>query len=143
MTRTLRDRLSLCCFGLLTLLLINAASASAYLQKPEQFSISNQKSVPALGFLIIGTVFNDHGFAFPGVTIRVRRSNESKFRWETSTNSRGEFALRVPDGQEYEVVVRVKNFKEQSVHVDTHNGDTQQRLSIKLESLTPSAGAKP
>jgi hypothetical protein len=64
-------------------------------------SSKHSRNSHANDFLIIGTVFNDKAYAFPGVHLRVRRSTEKKFRWETYTNSRGEFAIRVPQGAEY------------------------------------------
>jgi carboxypeptidase family protein len=93
-------------------------------------------------FLIIGTVFNENAFSFPGVQVRVRRLGEKKFRWEAYTDSRGEFAIRVPTGFEYEVVIHVKKYTDQMQNVNA-KADVQQRLSIKLEPQTQSkAGAK-
>lgn len=89
---------------------------------------------PLPGFLILGTVFDEKALSFPGVQIRIRRSNEKKYRWETYTNSRGEFAVRVPEGPVYEVAVRAKKYRDQSQKVNSVNGDTQQRLSIRLEA---------
>jgi hypothetical protein len=75
--------------------------------------------------------------------VRIRRKDEKKFRWEAYTNSRGEFAVRVPPGHNYEVVTHVKNYQDQSNGVDS-NVDVQQRLSIKLEPSNPEkAGSKP
>jgi hypothetical protein len=68
--------------------------------------------------------------------VRIRRTDEKKFRWETYTNSRGEFAVRVPPGYGYEVITHVKNYPDQSKGVDS-NVDVQQRLSIKLEPSNP------
>ena len=73
----------------------------------------------------------------------MRRTGEKKFEWETETNARGEFAIRVPPGFEYEVVVHEKKYKEQMKPVDG-KVDVQQRLSIKLEPVNPpTTGAKP
>jgi len=93
----------------------------------------HQKSLPP--FLIIGTVFNENGLSFPGVHVRVRVNKETKFRWETTTNSRGEFAVRVPDGIQYEVVVHQKKYRDQSITVAAIREDVQKRLTIKLESI--------
>ena len=94
-------------------------------------------------FLIIGTVFDERALSFPGVQVRIRRADEKKFRWETYTNTRGEFAVRVPEGFDYEVVVRAKHYQDQAKSVTTNNGDLQQRLSIKLEPASPAkTGAK-
>ena len=64
--------------------------------------------------------------------MRIRRTDEKKFRWETFSNSRGEFAVRVPPGHNYEVVTHVKNYQDHSEAVDS-SVDVQERLSIKLE----------
>jgi Carboxypeptidase regulatory-like domain len=92
--------------------------------------------------LIIGTVFNENALSFPGVQVRVRRSGEKKFILEAYTNSRGEFAVRVPPGYEYEVVTHVKKYDDTTENVDS-KVDVQQRLSIKLEPRGQTkAGAK-
>jgi len=98
-----------------------------------------EKAVPS--FLIVGTVFDEKALSFPGVQVRVRQMDEKKYRWETYTNSRGEFAVRVPPGYEYEVLTHVKKYKDQSKGVDGRV-DAQQRLSIQLEVLDPGGGEK-
>jgi Carboxypeptidase regulatory-like domain len=106
-------------------------------------SCRSQKEKPIPSFLILGTVFNERDLSFPGVRVRIRRTDEKKFRWETYSNSRGEFAVRVPPGCDYEVVMHVKNYQDQSKAVDS-SVDVQQRLSIKLEPSNPDkAGSKP
>jgi hypothetical protein len=87
--------------------------------------------------LITGTVFNEKVLSFPDVKVRIRQTSEKKFRWETYTNSRGEFAVRVPEGNEYEVRVQARNFKELSQTVKANAGAVQQRLSFRLEPETP------
>ena len=106
-------------------------------------SSSNTTSRPIPSFLIIGTVFNEHALSFPGVQVRIRRSGDKKFRWEAYTNSRGEFAVRVFPGYEYEVLTHVKKYEDQTQNVDA-KVDVQQRLSIKLEPRGQAkTGAKP
>ena len=114
------------------------APATAPPPAPGQESSSTSKHKSKIPpFLILGTVFNEHALAFPGVEVKIRRKGEKKFRYDTYTNSRGEFAIRVPDGIEYEVVVREKNYKEQSQPVVANMADVQKRLSFKLESTRP------
>jgi hypothetical protein len=104
-------------------------------------SSERHRVIPA--FLILGTVFNENDYAFPGVEVKIRRKGEKKFRYDLYTNYRGEFGVRVPDGIEYEVVVRQKNYKEQSQVVMANMAEVQKRLTFKLESsLPPKAGAK-
>ena len=90
-------------------------------------------------FLIRGTVFQPNGKAFPGLKLRIRREVEKKFRWETFTNSRGEFAVRVPQGLQYELVVNAKGFAEQARQVDARSGITEDNVAFRLE---PAAGGK-
>lgn len=108
-----------------------APSASSG-QSSSSSSSSSSKHKPIPSFLVIGTVFNENAFSLPGVQVRIRRAGEKRFRWETYTNSRGEFAVRVPPGYEYEVITHVKDYEDQNQSVDSKT-DVQQRLSIKLE----------
>ena len=112
-------------------------------QSSSSSSSSSSRRKPIPSFLIIGTVFNENAFSLPGVQVRIRRTDEKKFRWETYTNSRGEFAVRVPPGYDYEVVTRMKSYEDQSQSVSS-KADVQQRLSIKLEPRGQAkTGAKP
>ena len=118
------------------------AAAPPVAPAQESSSTSKRKSkIPP--FLILGTVFNEHALAFPGVEVRVRPMGSQKFRFTTYTNSRGEFAIRVPDGIEYEVVIRQKNYKEQSQAVSANMAEVQKRLSFKLETVKPARGGDP
>lgn len=91
-----------------------------------------QKYSHANDFVIRGTVFNDKALSFAGVQLRVRRADEKKFRWESATASMGDFAIRVPQGSEYELVVHAKGFKDQSHVVDARNGD-EERMVFRME----------
>jgi hypothetical protein len=83
--------------------------------------------------VIRGTVFNDKALSAPGAQLRIRRVQEKKFRWETYTNSRGEFAVRVPQGSDYEMVVRAKGFVEQTRNIDAKSGANEERMVFRLE----------
>src|SRR6266581_1683818 len=91
-------------------------------------------------FLIRGTVFTDKALSFPGVELRVRRTSEKKFRWESYTNSRGEFALRVPQGSDYELVVRAKGFGEQKRVVEAKTGENEESLVFRMQPATGGKG---
>jgi hypothetical protein len=90
-------------------------------------------------FLIRGTVFNDKALSFPGVELRIRVAGEKKFRWESYSDSRGEFAVRVPQGSSYEMVVRAKGFEEQKRMIDAKNGGNEERLMFRMQ---PASGGK-
>jgi len=87
-------------------------------------------------FLIIGTVFTDQALAFPGARLRVRRLRERKFRWEAYTNSRGEFAIRVPQGAEYEMVIVAKGFTDQSKTISAKSGISQDNVVFQMQPAT-------
>jgi hypothetical protein len=90
-------------------------------------------------FLIQGTVFTDKALSFPGVQLRIRKAGEKKFRWETYTNSLGEFAVRVPQGSDYEMVVRAKGFAEQTRTIDAKTGANEGSMVFRMQ---PTAGGK-
>src|SRR5437879_9759467 len=90
-------------------------------------------------FLIRGTVFTDKALSFPGVELRIRRAGEKKFRWESYTNSRGEFAVRVPQGSDYEMLVRAKAYSEQTRAIDAKTGGNEQNMVFRMQ---PTAGGK-
>lgn len=93
----------------------------------------NQKYSHANDFLIRGTVFTEKALAFPDVQLRIRRSGEKKFRWEDRTNSRGEFAIRVPQGIQYEMVAHAKDFADQIRTIDARNGAGENNVVFRLE----------
>ena len=110
--------------------------------QPSQSSSSSSKGGShshANDFLVIGTVFTDKAYALPGARLRVRRTGEKKFRWETYTNSRGEFALRVPQGGEYEIVVIAKGFADQTNPVSAKSGISEDNVVYRMQ---PAPGGK-
>jgi hypothetical protein len=97
-------------------------------QKPGQSAARHSDD-----FLVRGTVFTQEGFALPGAELRIRQTTEKKIRWQTVSNSRGDFAVRVKMGADYEVTVRAKGFAEQSVPVDAKTGDRYKDLVFRME----------
>lgn len=89
-------------------------------------------------FLLLGTVFTEQGFALPGAAIRVRRAGESKVRWEGRSDRRGEFALRIPQGAEYELSVTASGYREQTRKINAKTGDREDLVF----RLTPAQGGK-
>jgi hypothetical protein len=69
------------------------------------------------------------------VQLRIRRSGEKKFRWEDRTNSRGEFAIRVPQGAQYEMAVRAKGFAEQTRTIDARNASGENNVVFRMEPV--------
>ena len=115
---------------------LTAVSRSALASPPQSSSSAKsgkQKFSHANDFLIRGTVFTDKALSFPGVQLRIRRAGEKKFRWEDQTNSRGEFAIRVPQGAQYEMVVRAKNFADQIRTIDARTGSGENNVVFRME----------
>ena len=71
--------------------------------------------------------------------LRIRRSNEKKYRWDSYTNSRGEFAVRVPQGSDYEMVIHAKGFADQTRALDAKTGVSEARIVFRME---PAGGEK-
>jgi hypothetical protein len=111
---------------------VSAPAASTKKPAKKQYSHAND-------FLIRGTVFNDKALSAPGVQLRIRRAGDKKFRWESYTNSRGEFAVRVPQGSAYEMVVRAKGFTEQTRTIDAKSSGNEGSIAFRLE---PAVGGK-
>src|SRR5713226_6604544 len=111
--------------------------------QPQSSSTANrgmQKYSHANDFLIRGTVFTDKALSFPGVQLRIRRVGEKKFRWESYTNSRGEFAVRVPQGSNYEMVIHARGFAEQTRAVDAKAGVNEESVVFRMQPATGGKG---
>jgi hypothetical protein len=59
--------------------------------------------------LIYGTVWSADNHAIPGVPIQIQRVGDKKPKWKLLSDRRGEFAQRVPTGDnEYVVIADIK-----------------------------------
>jgi hypothetical protein len=92
-----------------------------------------EKSSHANDFLLRGTVFTPEGLAMAGVELRVRRTSEKKYRWDTVSNSRGEFAVRVKMGSDYEVAIHEKGYQPLTQTVDGKTGDRSKELVFHMQ----------
>ena len=88
--------------------------------------------------LLFGTIFTQQGLSLPGAEIKVRRVNEKKFRWEANSDHRGEFAVRVPMGEDYEIAVKAKGYAPMTRTVDAK---TTNRVDLVFR-LQPGSGGK-
>jgi hypothetical protein len=84
--------------------------------------------------LIFGTVW-DGARPVYGVHVKLRRAGEKKFRWEATSDHRGEFGIRVPAGKgDYILVAELKRKgepdAEKSIHID---GDERVDLGFHLD----------
>ena len=114
---------------------IQQEAASSQPQSSSSSKNSKQKYSHANDFLIRGTVFTEKALSFPGVQLRIRRSGEKKFRWEDRTNSRGEFAIRVPQGAQYEMVVHAKGCADQAKTIDARTGSGENNVVFRMETV--------
>ena len=112
---------------------IQQAATASQPQSSSSANTGKQRYSHANDFLIRGTVFTDKALSFPGVQIRIRRSGEKKFRWEDSSNSRGEFAIRVPQGGQYEMVVHAKGFADQAKTIDARSGSGENNVVFRMQ----------
>jgi len=113
-----------------------ATSAGTQPAPSESSSSRKSKHSHADDLVIRGTVFNERGLALQGVKLRIRRSDQKKPRWETYTNSRGEFAVRVPKGPDYEIAAESKGFARQSQAI---NGQSEENVVLHMQ---PASGGK-
>ena len=86
-------------------------------------------------FVIFATVFTDQGFALPGARVRVRRTDQKKPKWKAMSDRRGEFAVRVPEGAEYEMSVEASGFKPEIRKIDARE-ETRADLTIRMDKAT-------
>lgn len=100
---------------------------------------SKKKYSHANDFVIRGTVFNEKALSFSDVELRLRKEGEKKYKWQTYTNSRGEFAVRVPEGSNYEILVHVKGFTDQTKAVEAKGGGNEQNLVFRMQPVTGDA----
>jgi hypothetical protein len=114
-------------------------SVAASPAKPAAARQSSGRS-HAHDYVIFVTVFTDRSFALYGAHLRVRRSDEKKFRWEAMSDHQGELAFRVPEGAEYEMTVEARGFKPETRKIDAREGNRVD-LTIRMEPLTDSSAA--
>ena len=103
--------------------------------------------------LIYGTVWDPDGHPLYGVTVKIRRAEEKKARWEVYSNHTGEFAQRVPVGKaDYIVWADVKGYKlpsgkklkpgsEVTVHIDNdERAGHRSSFRLVMTAVVPGIG---
>ncbi len=75
--------------------------------------------------LIFGTVWTKDNKPAQGIRIKIRRVDRKKASWERTSDSRGEFAQRVPAGKAEYIV---------SVDVKTPKGVEKPQLTVRVEN---------
>ena len=72
--------------------------------------------------ILYGNVFTPDGHLFQGAEVNVRRAKDKHPKWETSSDRRGEFAVRVPPGPDYVIEVKAKGWETQTQTVASQTG---------------------
>jgi hypothetical protein len=111
----------------------DAVTSAAKQPAPSDSSSSRKsKHSHADDLVIRGTVFNERGLALQGVKLRIRRADQKKPHWEAYTNSRGEFAVRLPKGPDYEIAAESKGFAKQSQAI---NGQSEESVVLHMHPV--------
>jgi hypothetical protein len=84
-------------------------------------------------FLLYGNVYTEQGLTLPGADVKVRREDQKKPKWESNSDDRGEFAIRVPSGPKYEITIKAKGFEPLVRMVDTWQKGDRLDLSFKMQ----------
>lgn len=116
--------------GMRTLPVILLIGLALGVAAPAPSAAKDKKGTPPC--VVFVTVFNEKGFAYPGAEARLRRAGEKKDRWRALSDRSGEFAMRVPPGQEYELTVSAKGYRTQALKVDARQSN-QVDLTLRLE----------
>jgi hypothetical protein len=131
-------------FVLLPLMALSAAAAILHAQEPpppqapepappQTESSTKSKHLRHLdAFLIRGTVYDEKSLSLPGAQLRVRRHGEKKYRWSTIANSRGEFAIRIPPGSDYELLAEARDFTDTTTAIDAKNQSSEDNMVIHM-----------
>lgn len=119
-----RSRRASVIFGLAAVVLLLAVSNS----------LAAEKSKLKPYAVIIGTVFDAHSRAAPGVKVKIQRQGDKKPKWELVSDRNGEFAQRFPAGKaDYLVWAEPKDKKghvaETKVHIES---DERQDIGLHL-----------
>ena len=118
-----------CAFLALVLFALSATAAGARNALPAQSSPPGKNDYA----LIYGTVWGPDDRPVAGVPIKIRRASDKKAKWELISDSRGEFAQRVPVGtQDYVVQADIKMPKGQPKPETTAHIDANERTDISL-----------
>jgi hypothetical protein len=82
--------------------------------------------------LIFGTVWSRDQRPAPGITVKIRRADEKKARWQHTSDGSGEFAQRVPAGKaDYVVWAEVPKKKAPAAETKVHI-ENDERTDIGL-----------
>ena len=122
-------------FGLALCFLIASCALPAAALNPDSPAGTKEADHRKPYALIFGTVWDAAARPVAGVKIKIRRSDQKKAKWELMSDSRGEFAQRLPAGKaDYVVWPEVKTkhsatISEVKVHIEN---DERADISVHL-----------
>ena len=132
----LRRRSSRAPFAVGAVLVLVAASLAVPLFPPA----AAQQGKPKDYALIVGTVWGPDNRPLAGIPIKIRPATAKKAKWELTSDSRGEFAQRVPPGaQDYIIQADIKTPKGQpKPEITVKIADNErQDVGLHLTELAP------
>jgi hypothetical protein len=121
--------------GCASLLLLNPAAAAGLHVVQHDFHFVQSASQTSKNdyALIYGTVWDAKQQPATGVPITIRPASGKKAKWELVSDSRGEFAQRVPvGGQDYVIQANIKTPKGQPKPEITVHIDDNERKDVSL-----------
>ena len=125
-------RLSLLETGIIVCFLLGANPAVAAKEKKKE----QGEEVFAL---LVGTCFSEKGFSMRGVSIEAEiqapSTQNSKKKWNAVTDSRGEFALRLPAGKIQFLVRANKDGYKPLEKIVLFSNDERQNIRFNMEPL--------
>jgi hypothetical protein len=108
-----------------------AAALAVYLVGGSWSSVLAQKKIDYA--LIYGTVWGPDDRAIGGIPVKIQRVGDKKPKWELVSDQRGEFAQRVPPGQnDYIVIADIKLPKGTPKPQTKAHIDNNERVDISL-----------
>lgn len=84
-----------------------------------------KKKQPEPHALLLGTTFTAEGLSLAGIPVAITRKGDKKPKWRTTSDARGEFAVRLPAGHAvYEVATESKEHENQTQEVEVQGEES-------------------
>lgn len=111
----------------------SAAIAAVQSDTPQQPPVDKKTLALMQSCLLYGNVFTADGHLLYGADVHVYKSGAKHWKWEAASDRRGEFAIRVPPGEDYVVEVKSKGFMTQTQKV-TANASSRVDMVFHMDS---------
>lgn len=106
-------------------MLIMSACYVLAVPPPASPQSAHQGQKPKDYALIYGTVWGADDRPAVGIPITIRRSSDTKPKWKLVSDSRGEFAQRVPPGQDDYII---------QADIKVPKGESKPEITVKIEN---------